>query len=109
MKPVSHYKTVLEAQLADLDQRAHKIDKSLEETPGADYEDRATERENDEVLQELGYSAIDTGRMIRAALERIEKGTYGVCERCDEQISEERLDILPYTPVCSRCAAGGGD
>ena len=41
---------------------------------------------------------------VAEALERIDKGTYGVCESCGSAISEERLKALPYTPWCVRCA-----
>jgi DnaK suppressor protein len=41
---------------------------------------------------------------IDAALDRIEKGTFGRCENCHRQISKERLEALPYTRYCVRCA-----
>ncbi len=46
-------------------------------------------------------------RLSRAqrALERIEKGTYGQCVRCDQEIPKGRLDIMPESPYCVRCAA----
>src|SRR5580658_10002567 len=37
---------------------------------------------------------------VEAALERIENGTFGRCENCDEPIAAERLDALPYVPLC---------
>ena len=40
---------------------------------------------------------------IRAALERIEGGTYGICEDCDEEISTERLEARPVTTLCVGC------
>ncbi len=46
-------------------------------------------------------------RLYRAkrALERIEKGTYGQCVRCDQEIPKGRLEIMPESPYCVRCAA----
>jgi RNA polymerase-binding protein DksA len=41
---------------------------------------------------------------VEAALARIEKGLFGVCERCGRRISRQRLDAIPYTPVCIDCA-----
>jgi molecular chaperone DnaK len=38
-----------------------------------------------------------------AALERIEKGTFGRCEDCGADIPEGRLDVVPYTRWCIRC------
>ncbi len=40
---------------------------------------------------------------IRKALERIEAGTFGICERCGEDISEKRLKIRPVTTFCIDC------
>ncbi len=40
---------------------------------------------------------------IKEALERIENGTYGICESCDEAISNERLKARPVTTLCIEC------
>ena len=40
---------------------------------------------------------------IEEALERIEDGTFGICEECDEEISEGRLEARPVTTLCIRC------
>lgn len=37
------------------------------------------------------------------ALRRIETGTYGVCESCEEEIDKERLAALPFTKLCVSC------
>jgi len=41
---------------------------------------------------------------IKKALERLDKGEYGVCEACGKPIEEGRLELLPYTTLCSKCA-----
>lgn len=40
---------------------------------------------------------------IRAALAKIEKGQYGLCEECDEPIAARRLDVVPWARLCVRC------
>ena len=40
---------------------------------------------------------------IKEALERIEDGTYGICESCEEYISEKRLKARPVTTLCIEC------
>lgn len=40
---------------------------------------------------------------IEAALERIEAGTYGICEECGEWIGVERLRARPVTTLCIEC------
>ncbi|MEU9099575.1 TraR/DksA C4-type zinc finger protein [Streptomyces sp. NPDC048361] len=41
------------------------------------------------------------------ALERLERGQYGVCEGCGEAIPPERLEIRPAATTCVRCARSG--
>jgi RNA polymerase-binding transcription factor len=41
---------------------------------------------------------------VEAALERIEAGTYGNCERCGREIPKRRLDALPQAATCVECA-----
>jgi DnaK suppressor protein len=40
---------------------------------------------------------------IKEALERIENGTYGICESCQEEISNNRLKARPVTTLCIDC------
>lgn len=40
---------------------------------------------------------------VNVALGKIEKGNYGVCERCGEPISPERLEAIPYARLCMKC------
>lgn len=40
---------------------------------------------------------------VEAALARFERGEYGRCERCGEEIDLARLEAIPYTTLCLRC------
>lgn len=42
---------------------------------------------------------------IEAALERIADGSYGACEECGGRIPKARLEVLPDTPYCVKCAS----
>lgn len=42
---------------------------------------------------------------IESALERIEEGTYGACVECSGVIPKTRLQAIPYTPHCVKCAS----
>ena len=42
---------------------------------------------------------------IEEALERIQRGTYGICRDCGEPIAEARLNAIPWTRVCITCKA----
>lgn len=102
---VAHYKAVLEARQAEILKRLHRIDDDLGRTRNPDSADRATEAENDEVLEEFGHVGSDELKALEAALQRVEDGTYGICVKCGKPISEERLAVIPQTPFCKACAA----
>jgi len=40
---------------------------------------------------------------IQSALEKLDDGTYGRCERCDEMIPRRRLDAVPWARLCVPC------
>lgn len=40
---------------------------------------------------------------IKEALERIDRGVYGICVHCGKEISPERLEVRPYAKMCLRC------
>lgn len=46
----------------------------------------------------------DLLRKAEKALERLNEGSYGVCESCGAAIPVARLEVLPYTTVCVECA-----
>jgi DnaK suppressor protein len=56
-----------------------------------------------EYLHLLGDSRREEVRRIDEALERLEKGMYGVCAECGEEIEAERLQLRPHTRYCVAC------
>ena len=42
-------------------------------------------------------------RSVRAALHRIEEGSFGICQKCDEDIHSKRLAAVPWALFCIRC------
>ncbi|MFM7656220.1 MAG: TraR/DksA family transcriptional regulator [Paracoccaceae bacterium] len=105
MIAISQRKAQLETRLAELQARIDGIENELDSHNSPDWEELATEREGDEVLEDLGTAGQLEMRQIAAALKRIDEGDYGVCTKCGAEISEERLDLLPQTPFCRSCAA----
>jgi RNA polymerase-binding transcription factor DksA len=43
-------------------------------------------------------------RQVGEALDRCAEGTYGICTECGREIDIARLEAIPYTPLCLRCA-----
>ena len=81
-----------------------EIEDALDDPQPKDWEDRAAERQGDEVLEALGEQDLAEVRRIDAALERVAAGSYGICVTCGNAISPERLEVLPDTPFCRNCA-----
>lgn len=102
---VEKYRVILAERQQELQTRLQKIEADLEAPRDQDNNDRAVESNNDEVLEELGESSQKELAAIDAALARVEAGTFGICVKCEEPISEERLDVVPHTPFCKTCAA----
>jgi len=46
---------------------------------------------------------------IEAALARVDRGTYGICEDCGDEISTKRLDARPFASTCKDCKEAAGD
>lgn len=97
-------RTELQTKLDRLLKRAEGIDSELSEPGDPDWEERATELEDDEVLAALGNVALKEMNEIRGALARIDKGTYGICSRCKKTIAAERLEAVPYAQACTACS-----
>jgi len=52
------------------------------------------------VLQVQGHVA-----EVGAAIQRLQDGTYGTCERCGQSIAKSRLEARPAASTCMRCAS----
>jgi len=104
MIDVNKYEAALRKRLTYLDGRLDNIEDRLDEQPNPDWDENAAEHEEDEVLEDLGNMGLDEIRGINAALERIKAGSYGACAKCGDDISAERLDVVPQTPFCKDCA-----
>lgn len=98
---LDHFKKILQEKEADLLRVVRNRDEiAIEKTPDAlDEVQRAAERE-------LAIRNLDREsrllREVRAALKRIEDGSYGVCVYTGEEISLKRLEAVPWTAFCIR-------
>jgi RNA polymerase-binding transcription factor DksA len=94
----------LEVRLAELERRTEQIGRDLRQPANPDWDDRASERENDEVLEGLERAELSDIGAIRKALLRMAAGRYATCEGCDGPIGPRRLEALPTTSRCIGCA-----
>lgn len=91
-------KQKLEDRLAFLQGRVTELEAHLRQAhlqPGRDFEDMATDAEDDEVYQQLDDSGRQEVNEILAALARMDAGTYGLCERTGNRIPLRRLQVIP--------------
>jgi DnaK suppressor protein len=99
---LNKFKTMLTAKQTELAPRLRKRDGiAIEKTPDAlDEIQLATERELMTRNLERESKVL---RDVRAALARIQQGTYGTCLDCEEEIGMRRLQAVPWTPLCIAC------
>ncbi|WP_066634954.1 TraR/DksA C4-type zinc finger protein [Desulfolucanica intricata] len=72
----------------------------------ADVGSEVFERSKDFALRE---DAMIKLRAVKDALSNIDRGTYGRCEVCGQEIPSERLEAMPYTTMCKDCKAKNED
>jgi DnaK suppressor protein len=71
------------------------------------YDDSAEAAEVSEYDTRLSLEANLETRLkeVNDTLDRIKKGTYGICENCGEKISDSRLAANPTARLCIKCSA----
>lgn len=95
----------LRARLAELTERADEVADELAEPLDNDMEEQLTEIDDQEVNQGLDDMVNQEIMQVRAALSRIEDGTYGTCSNCGKTIAPARLEAQPMATRCIDCAA----
>lgn len=104
-KQLDHFRSILEKRLRELLGEADKTIEEMTETEEnyPDLTDRAA------VESDRGFELRIRDRerrlikKIRKALERIDNGTYGICEGCGGEIGVKRLEARPVTTLCIEC------
>ncbi|AKU90698.1 RNA polymerase-binding protein DksA [Vulgatibacter incomptus] len=105
-KDLKRFKTMLEESRTSLLQSAKR---TLMEESNFDTDDLPDEIDlaSSEYNQSMVFRLRDREKFllkkIEKALTRIDDGSFGVCERCEEDISIKRLEARPVTTLCIRC------
>ena len=94
----------LQSKLADMEKRLSAVTRDITKTLSSDFAEQATERENDDVLEEIAKETKLSIANLKAALRRIDDNNYGLCGKCGEEIAPGRLDALPESTLCVNCA-----
>lgn len=104
---LAQFKNILEERLRELLGEAEKTlsGMSNETETFPDPTDRASLETDRNFLLRIRDRERKLIGKIKEALERIEEGTYGICEACGEPIDERRLLARPVTTLCIECKA----
>jgi RNA polymerase-binding transcription factor DksA len=94
----------LEQELARAKEELAIINQKLEEKGDFGLGQGASTVYEWEINLALRESAKAKIQSIQMALERLDQGDYGLCEVCSQPIDPDRLEILPHTTLCVRCA-----
>ena len=99
------FRTILTEQLNQLLTQAETVTAELSAQDGQEIEyiDRASADTNQEMKLKIKSRESRLINKVRLALERIDNGTYGLCELCEEPISIKRLEARPVTSKCIQC------
>lgn len=72
---------------------------------GMDTYDLASEERDREISFILTDRERERLQAIQEAIERVDQGSYGICDTCETEIAPARLDALPFTRLCVSCQA----
>ncbi len=108
---VSRYREILMDKREQLNGQVESLTKdataSTESTEHSKSPLSNAENASDTYEQDFAFLSIESEEelldKIENALERIQEGSYGVCEVCDTAIPEERLEVMPWADLCVKC------
>ncbi len=90
-------------QLQSLYQHDVKAGQESTDDNADDFGDRANNAFNRELMFALSETERGILIQIDEAIQRLDKGTFGSCEQCDEPIPEPRLKAIPWARYCISC------
>jgi DnaK suppressor protein len=95
----------LNEELSQLATNASSAEERREGSPFGKREEEATETLELEKRLNLENRIRQEMAKVEHAMEKIEKGTYGLCDNCGQPIDPERLEALPQASLCMNCKA----
>jgi DnaK suppressor protein len=100
---IAHFRERLLAREQELRDEIARFDEEARDSRSAEVEDPIDQVTSSEIkaasFQESTLAA-QTLKQVRAALRRIDDGSFGICIDCDRPIEPARLEAVPWTPYC---------
>ena len=105
-KKIQDTRQRLASEYESLARAMNRTRRAAEEIKHDDTEDEgdlAVISHEREILYNLNESDFARLRFIQAAMRAVDRGDYGECVRCGEDINDKRLDAVPWATTCIRC------
>ena len=106
-KVLEEKKKNLEKELSNIAVKDKELrgdwDSKYPRTKEGDMEDAADEVEEYSTSLSIEFNLEKQLQSVNAALEKMKKGTYGICEQCKKPIEKEKLLAFPETNLCLSC------
>jgi DnaK suppressor protein len=105
-KRLDYYKKKLQTRREELLMsiaRTEQEGRSADDDPTVDLADKAANSYTKEFLFGQNNTDRATLQRIDQALERIRKSTYGICEHCETELQQKRLEAVPWASHCTVC------
>lgn len=113
-KTIEELKMLLNKEKDDLEKNLSRIARPVDKKEGdyeTTFEEIGTDKDDNatEVDQYTGNKSVETALEKQLqdaldALEKIEKGTYGICKKCKKEIDIKRLRANPSAGICIKCS-----
>ncbi len=115
---IEKYRALLEQQRSELTRELKRLEDQAAgrsgeqevvaaedfDEPGGDAAVDATERQQARAMASEVRQILD---LVKEGLRRMDDGSYGICDVCSKPIPAVRLQLIPWTTRCAKCAAGG--
>ena len=95
---------LLQQRLDELLGRVARAEDERRVPLSADFDEQASDIEAQDALAALEEVALAEIRQLKAALQRVRQGSYGICDSCGEDIPPRRLTAVPTASRCVDCA-----
>jgi DnaK suppressor protein len=104
-KTLLHLRARLLGDMSQMEDNALNKDQSRTTSMPTSMAELGSDNSEQELTLDLLGNEKEVLEQIEAALERIADGSFGRCEGCGRNIPKARLDAIPYTALCIKCAS----
>jgi DnaK suppressor protein len=105
-KRLEYYRKKLETRRDELVKAINRTEqqgREADDDPTVDLADKAANSYTKEFLFGQTHADRSTLQLVEEALDRIRKGTFGLCVQCEEEFQQKRLEAVPWTRYCLSC------